>query len=486
MEKKKLLLFTLMTFGIVASGLLNCDCLDFDFDPNFSYVLVPLEIELTAAQETISADDSVDSTITITARVTGDGDIQEGEMVSFEVTAKPTDSMVSVEPRTDVTDANGEATAKLSAGILTGTIMVKGTVSSWADQVSDEVTVTVTAGAPVGIIEGPIEVITCPTILFTFTAQLADAFDNAVEQADVSVTFDTDAGELVTPTVTTDDVGQATAGLISNSLTVGEEAVVTATYNITVTFDMVTGGDPLLIPPTAAEVVSGGTPSFRTNTLIIDPDTTGNILGLIGFLVNEDLDAAMKDGTVNLIYAARDLVTVSGDNEIMFVGVTGLCGAPAGPSTIPCTGAETDYYIDPASLDECGYPLIFAKGTVIDGALSVSLGELELSFPVEEDIVPLKLCDVEVVGTVTEDPWAIAGNEIDGSVANTCQTGCASLSGFITVDELCILVDAALSEGMCDLAKSLLEDPDGECSGDPAYSMRLLFKANEIDLFEAP
>ena len=472
---KKKFLFSIATISILAVGLLNWSCGD---DENHHHC--HQAIELTANPTSINADDSdAGDTITITATV------KCGGSVGFEITKVPTGSAASLDPAAGVAVINGETTTELIAGTKTGKIVVKAMV----DSESDEITVTVTAGAPVGIIEGPVEVITCPTILFTFTAQLADAFDNAVEQADVSVTFDTDAGELVTPTVTTDDVGQATAGLISNSLTVGEEAVVTATYNITVTFDMVTGGDPLLIPPTAAEVVSGGTPSFRTNTLIIDPDTTGNILGLIGFLVNEDLDAAMKDGTVNLIYAARDLVTVSGDNEIMFVGVTGLCGAPAGPSTIPCTGAETDYYIDPASLDECGYPLIFAKGTVTDGALSVSLGELSLSFPVEGDIIPLKLCDVEVAGKVTEEPWAIAGNKIDGSVANTCQDGCASLSGFITKTELCKQIIFVLppGPGECEsMLRGLLGDPDGECSGEEAYSMRLLFSANEVTLYESP
>ena len=325
----------------------------------------------------------------------------------------------------------------------------------------------------------PIEVITCPTIGFTFTAQLADACDNPVEQAGVSVTFSTDAGELVTPTVTTDDSGQATAELI---LAYGVTAQVTATYNNTVTFDQVTIDDPLLVPPTAAEIESEGPPSFRTNTAIIDPDTTDNKFGLAAPLVNVDLDGAVKDGTVNMLYVAWGLTKVTGTNDIMFVGVSGLCGAPAGPSTIPCTGAETEYYIDPDSLDACNYPLIFAEGTVIDGALSVSLGGLILGFPVGVLVIELKLCDVEIAGTVTMAPWAITGDKIEGTY---CPGGCASLSGFLTVTDLCALIDAVMP-GMCDLVKGLLGDPDGECSGEDAYSMRLLFAANEVTLYEAP
>ncbi len=453
---------------------------DGDNDSNSVVIkVVQLTIELTATPTTINIDDSnAGTTITITAKVTAESSAQAGKEVNFEVFAKPAGSLASVDPAADVTDANGEATTELSAGIVVGEIVVKGTVGN----VSDEVTVTVTTGAAAGVIKGPIEVIICPTIGFTFTAQLADAFGNDVEQAGVSVTFSTDNGTLTTSTVTTDDSGQATAELSSLG---ASTAVVTATYINTVTFDPVTGGDPLLMPPTAAEIESEGPPSFRTNTLIIDPDTTNNKFGLIGFLVNEDLDAAMKDGTVNLIYAARDLTKVTGTNPFMFVGVTGLCGAPEG-DVVDCTGVETEYYIDPDSLDDCDYPLIFTKGTVTDGALSVTLGELELSFPVEDEIIPLKLCDVEVAGTVTTGPWAIKGNKIDGSIANTCQAGCASLSGFITVDELCILVDVALGPGMCELAKGLLGDPDGDCSGEDAYSMRLLFKANEVSLYEAP
>ncbi len=462
---KKKLLFSMAAISILAVGLMIWSCGDDDNPPPPP----PVTIELTASLATINADDSnAGTTITITAEVTG------GSNVAFEVTEKPTGSTASV-PAAGVAVASGEAATELSAGTVTGTIVVTGTVG----EVSAEAAVTVTAGAPAGIIKGPIGVLPCPEpVKIAFPTQLVDAFDNPAPQAGVSVTFDTSEGSLAKTTVTTDDIGQATAGLL---LAEGLTAVVTAIYINGVTFDMVTGGDRLLIPPNAAEIELASPPSFRTNTAIIDPDTTDNILGLVGFLVNEDLDGAMKDGTVNLIYALGELETVSGENDIMFIGVTGQCGVPG--TVVNCTGTQIEYYIDPGSLDDCNYPLIFAKGTVTDGALSVSLGELILGFPVDDLVIELKLCDVEVAGKVKVDLSEITGDIVESTY---CPGGCASLAGFITEDELCALVDAALEPGMCDLAKGLLGDTDGDCSGEPAYSMRLLFKANAVDLFEAP
>ncbi|UCD84039.1 MAG: PKD domain-containing protein [Deltaproteobacteria bacterium] len=469
------------TYGAAGAFTVVFTVKDADGDSDSSSVGIEaarLAIELTIDPATISADDSVASTVTITANATGGGNVQEGKEVSFEVTAKPIGSLASVDPATDITDNNGEATTTLSAGTVIGEITVNGT----AGGVTAEATVTVTAGTPAGIKAkevNPISVITCPTTGFTFTAQLVDAFGNNVGQAGVSVTFSTDNGTLATPTVTTDDSGQATAFLI---LTGGVTAEVEATYANTVIFDPVTGGDPLVIPPSAGEIVSEGLPGFRTKTAIIDTNTISNRLGLISILVNEDLNGAVENGTINLLFSARLLVQVTGTNDIMFVGFTGLCGAP-GTDTAACTGTETNYFIDPASLDGCGYPLMFAKSAVIDGGLLAALPEITLGFPAGGDVIELKLCGVEIKGTVTMDPWAIAGDRI---VDPYCPGGCASLSGFLSKSELCKLVDLALGPGMCGLAVALLGNPDGECSGEEAYSLRMLFRANEVTLYEAP
>lgn len=473
---KKKLLFSMAAISVLAVGLLIWNC----GDDGKKEEVIPLSIELTAAPATINADDSnAGNTVTVTAKVTLDGSVQEGKEVSFAVTTAPTGSLASVAPATKATNVNGEATTTLSAGTIAGEVVVTGIVDS---ETQGTAAVTVTAGALVGIIKvSPVEPTTITKPCQPFVVQLADAYGNAVQQAGVSVTFSTDMGMLATTTVTTDDSGQAAAGLDSVSLGVGEEAEVVATYINTVTFDKVTGAN-IPIPPTPQEVEDNDPPSFRTTTAIIDPDSTDNKLGWTAPVVNAELNKAVQDGTVNLLYAAIDLEKVTGTNDIMFVCFTGLCGAPAGPIT-PCTGAETDYYIDPASLDDCGYPLIFTEGQVIDGKLSVSIEKISLGFPYQQEMFELTACNIDIEATVTKDPsWTIVGDKEGGTY---CPEGCASLSGFVKKAEFCATVEKLIGLP-CETLEGLLGETDGECAGEEAYSVRLLDLAEEVFLYKSP
>ncbi|UCD84015.1 MAG: hypothetical protein JSU92_12115 [Deltaproteobacteria bacterium] len=123
---KKKLIFSLAVASIVTVGLLSwsCDCDDDDGNGNGV-----INVEVTAAPGVSSG-----GTVIVTARVTAeDSTVQVGKEVSFEITTKPTGSAAAVDPATGTTDADGKAIGELSAGTVTGTIVLQATVEGESD-----------------------------------------------------------------------------------------------------------------------------------------------------------------------------------------------------------------------------------------------------------------------------------------------------------------------------------------------------------------
>ncbi len=187
----------------------------------------PANVTVSAEPTTLIADGS--STSTITAQVTdATGNPVASETVSFATTTGNIDA-------TAVTDANGMATATLTAGTTTGTA----TVSATAGPASDSVDVALVAGtaANLTVTADPVTLPADGTSTSAIMASVTDANGNPI--AGATVTLTTDLGTLSAPSITTDANGNATATLTSSAIT-GTATVVgnlgTLTDSVQVTF----------------------------------------------------------------------------------------------------------------------------------------------------------------------------------------------------------------------------------------------------------
>lgn len=474
---KHKVLVSLVSVSILAVGLLIWNCGD---GGRKDEVKPQLKIELTADKETISADDSfAGDTVTITAKVTKNVSVQAGKEVSFAVTTRPTGSLASVGPATNVTDTNGEAITTLSAGTVAGEVVVKGTV----DNKSDEVTITVTAPTLAGIAAiGGIEQYICSDSR-ALTVQLIDVFGNEVKESGKEVTFSATTGTISPVSVFTDSDGRATSVLIAPGLTIDDSVIVTATLTFngsTVSFTLTRVAVPHL-------ACFFGEPSFRLNTLVIDGDTTNNEFGKMASDLNLLLQNVFDDGNINLIFVLKNLTEENrvGPTTVIWASLSGLCGAPAGPATISCTGTEVEFFIDPASYDSVtGEVKTWADGNITDGNLSViSSGITMPVIPYYDIILELPICDVDIAGTVNAQLTEIAGSMIEETY---CPDGCGTIAGVITKEDFCDLIDSIMP-GFCEIIifeYGLTTDTD--CAGEPAFSVRMLYAGTSVTLYEVP
>jgi hypothetical protein len=154
-----------------------------------------------------------------------------------------------------------------------------------------------------------------------------------------------------------------------------------------------------------------------------------------------------------------------------------LCGVPDAPAD--CEGGETEFYIDPAyygltpeqpNLGEKDLHLVFKDITVTAGYTEVDVEELSLPFPIDDELVNLIACNLIASGTVEPDLSGFS----DGL-----------LTGAITEDSFRELVEEGIGIPWS-IAKLFLGEPDTDCDGDPAYSVRMISTGIAITLYEMP
>ncbi|UCD84008.1 MAG: hypothetical protein JSU92_12080 [Deltaproteobacteria bacterium] len=473
---KKSLLFGMGAVVILAVGMmLNCDC-DDDETNGCTQAMT-----LTAAQTSISADDSdAGSTVTITATLHCAGE------VSFAVANDGCFTGASVSPATATAVADGDATTELTAGTLMGDIVVTATVGN----LSEEVTVTVNPGVAAGldVVDGIEQYICCECT--EFAVQLVDAFGNAAPESAVDVTLTAESEDEIawiieesedTVTVATDAAGQGVFEVCyegEGELDITAAVTVPAsTVGLTLTTrDYCDLGSFL-----------EGQPAFRAVTLAMHADLvrcedeccsncigdhTCNSMGgpVIGSFVNPELQGALDNGDANIIFVFKGLEYPPDDLMVDAAVVGGLCGAPAGPE-MSCTGDETEFFVDPTfyDADTGNLNLMLCGLQVTDGASDMELGSLDLPFPADPEPVVLELCNLYASTTVSDDE----------------ETASGELSGSIPEVNLQNLVEAMMP-GMWELAKSMIGEADTLCKGEPAYSVRMEFTSEIVELHELP
>lgn len=233
-----------------------------------------------------------------------------------------------------------------------------------------------------------------------------------------------------------------------------------------------------------------GEPAFRLNTLIIDEDTTDNELGKLSFQLNPALDLQ----SVNNIFVLKDLSEENraGPSTVIWAALSGLCGTPDGPATTPCTGAETDFFIDPISYDHITEEVkAWTDGNITGGNFSVIASGITLAYPVGYAVggaMDIQLCDLEIAGTVNEQLSEIAGSRIESTY---CPDGCGTIAWSITKEDFCeVFNHSPIMYIMPYSCQDLIDDgglvPDTECAGEPAFSVRMLYTGTSVTLYEVP
>jgi hypothetical protein len=472
------------------------------------------EISISVSQPIISADDVFGppphGPITLKAAITADGNLPAGpssRVVEFEVIYSPDPGALPLGTPTvaTITDENGIATTWIVAGGLptkAGPVIIKVTVPVC----NDNATITVEPGLPVSGVTGLCawderasaigltERDVCEEIELVVLLAKADQFFNPIPTLPIvgeTINF-TSADVTPNPgTDATDANGLARSVVDASGLTPGSSAIVEASWTGTTTLTVDFTLTKVEVPHLACFL---GEPAFRVDTLKISAElvrcedlacsncladrSCNSLGGLAASITNPELQAAVDEGEINLIYIYRGLTVdnLAGPTTVVGAAVNGLCGVPYAPAN--CEGGEIEFFIDPAYYDPVTKELNLAFPTVIEaGYTEVDVGTLSLPFPTDLGPVELTLCNLIVSGTVYEKNGELSG--ITGGL----------LTGAITEDSLKELIEKGM--GMpWDLAKAVLGDSDTICTvygiDKPAYSVRLESSAIAVDLYELP
>lgn len=311
--------------------------------------------------------------------------------------------------------------------------------------------------------------------------QLVDKFGSGVSGKEVIFTVESGTVTLDPTEMVTDADGMATTSVDTTDLGVDESATVKATLT----------GTGSTVDFTLTKVNFLGEPAFRLNTMVFDGDIANNELGKLAFAFNPIFQFDVDNGNINQIFVLKDLTKENwlGPTTVIWAALNGLCGAPAGPSTTPCTGDETEFYIDPISYNPgTGEVRTWADGNIAEGDLTVISPGITLVTPVYGVILDIPICDLNIAMTVEAQLTEIAGSRIE---ATYCPDGCGTIAGAITKANFCKIYDKFMhpmivGSSCQDVIDLLGLNLDTDCAGEPAFSVRMLYAGTSVTLYEVP